>query len=86
MIGTAIDITRYSMNIRARATDQDGDQLTYTLHWGETSNLGNTQTIKANEGTEVKFAKTGLGMDKMYYWRIDVTDGIDTVRGQLKSR
>ena len=84
--GTSTDVTRTSMNIKAAATDEDGDTLTYILHWGETSSVENITELTGSAGSTVTFSKTELGMDKTYYWRVDVTDGKLTTQGQLKNR
>ena len=49
-----------------------------------TTEKGDTKT--GNAGSQVTFnARTGLGMNTTYYYRVDVTDGIDKVTGTVKS-
>ena len=75
------------MVIRAKATDGDNDKLTYTLTWSNDINLGSAQTVTANgnAGADVTFERTGLNRGTTYYYRIDVSDGITTTTGQVKS-
>ena len=74
----ASNITRNSMNISAVASDQDiNDTLTYNFYWG--TSASNLSFVTSN--TSGSFPKSGLNMNTTYWFRIDVTDGIDTVTG-----
>ncbi len=78
----ASNITRTSMNISAVATDQDtSDTLTYTFYWG--TSASNLSLVASN--TSGVFPRTDLNMNTTYWFRIDVTDGIDTTPGTANS-
>ena len=86
--GSATGVTRTSMNIVATATDADNDNLTYKFYWSSNTTMPGSPTATSAAtaaGTQVSFSRTGLGMNTTYYYRIDVTDGIDTTVGTVKS-
>ena len=85
--GSIASYDRTSMTIKATATDEDGGTLTYELYFGTSSgSLSRVDTKTGNAGSQVTFgARTGLAMNTTYYFRVDVTDGIDRVTGTVKS-
>lgn len=77
--GTATGNT--TMTITATATDNEQDTLTYTLNYGTTSSYGKTKTLSKAKGQQASFSLTasdGLSNYSLWYWRIDVTDGVVT--------
>ena len=78
--------TTTSITIAAKATDPDGDRLTYTLYTGtSSSNLSRATSSSANSGTQVTLTGTGLSNYTTYYYRVDVSDGTVTTRGSVDS-
>jgi len=71
--------------VSTAATDADGDTLTYTLNWGTDTNYGNTETLTGASGEIIEFQKTGLANYTDYYWRIDVSDGKESISGVANS-
>ena len=79
--------TNYA-TIQARATDADGDKLTYTFYWGTNSSSLSSYDTKSNvtqNSAQTAKQKTGLSEYTLYYYRVDVSDGTVTVKGDVKS-
>lgn len=77
--GTATGNT--AMTIKATATDNEQSTLTYTLNYGTSTSYGKTKTVTGTTGQQVSFNLTsldGLSNYTLYYWRVDVTDGVVT--------
>lgn len=73
--------TNNSITIRAKATDQDGEQLTYTLYtstngsnWTQMAKIQNVQ-----QNIEQTLIASGLSAYTYYYWKVDVTDGTTSI-------
>ena len=71
------------LTITATATDEDeGDVLTYKLLRGTSANDANPTELALTpekvEGRTVTFKDTGLSMDTYYWYKIKVSDGIDS--------
>ena len=71
------------LTITATATDEDSnDVLTYKLLRGTSANDANPTELALTpekvEGRTVTFKDTGLSMDTYYYYKIKVSDGIDS--------
>ena len=64
----------YKIRITAKATDADGDKLTYTISYGTNTNYGTNLTVQGNAGAQVTKEFTG-GNYTTYYWKVTVTDG-----------
>lgn len=80
--------TTNSMEITAKATDIDGDKLTYKLYISTSEN--GSYTLKAtasdkDEGTEVKLNATGLSAYTIYWWYIEIDDGKEIMTSDKKS-
>lgn len=80
--------TTTEIQIAAKATDADGDSLTYALYTS-TSQTG-TYTKKATsssvtQNTQVTLSATGLTNYTTYWWYITVSDGSDTVTSEKQS-
>ena len=70
------------IKISVQAEDKDCDKLKYTLKWGETQNYEMEPLIKEGENSEeVTFDIINLKSYKEYYWRVDVSDGKENVKG-----
>ena len=72
--------TTNSINISAKATDNDGDNLTYKLYVSTAQNSGFTEkaTSSATSETQVTLQATGLSQYTTYYYYVTVTDGKET--------
>ncbi len=57
------------------ATDADGDVITYTLYYGQNSNL-----LTSHELVEDSLKADDIERDVKYYWYVDVMTNLDTVR------
>ena len=70
-----------SFTIGMRATDADGDSLTYELFYSTSENgsYSSAGTVTGASGSYVSKQKTGLSTYTDYWWYITVTDGKDTV-------
>ena len=81
--GTAKTNTNDTIIVTAMATDQDAnDTLTYTLWWGTSADSITTKGVSSNptkQGTSVMLTQAGLSNDTTYYFKVVVSDGIDTV-------
>ena len=75
--------TNEALTVTAQSTDVDGNNLTYTLYAGETS--GNLDKVSsgttAAQGQTATITISGLDSYVYYYWRVDVSDGIETTKG-----
>ena len=69
--------TTNSIKVTARATDANGDNLTYTLYTSTSENGSYTQkaTTSATQNTTVTLNATGLSNYTTYWWYIQVSDG-----------
>lgn len=79
--------TSSSITINATAIDEDNDKLVYKLYVGESSNkltLANTST-EMEQGIETILSKSYLTEYTTYYYRVDVTDGINITQGNVAS-
>ena len=72
--------TTSSIKVTARATDANGDNLTYTLYTSTSENGSYTQraTTSANQNTTVTLNATGLSDYTTYWWYVQVSDGEET--------
>ena len=79
--------TTSSITIAARATDADGDNLTYMLYTGTSSSSLSLAGISSSiaQGTQTTLSKSSLSSYTDYYYRIDVTDGKATTQGSVNS-
>lgn len=84
--GTCINVGTDTMEITAKATDEDDEKLKYTINYGETKQLGKEMSIEGKQGEEVLFRIEGLTRDTGYYWKVKVTDGKRTVEGEMHSQ
>lgn len=78
-----VDSSTSELRITATAQDEDkGDKLTYTLLRGILENDTNPTELAIEpekiEGREVTFKDTGLEMAQTYYYKIKVSDGIES--------
>ena len=79
--------TTSSITLQAKATDADGDQLTYTLYTSTSSNGTYSQkaTATGNSGSNVSLTASGLSEYTTYYYYVTVTDQIannESTKGQ----
>ena len=79
--------TTNSITISARATDGDGDKLTYRLYTSTSQNGTYTQkaTTTANQNTTVTLNATGLSNYTTYWWYVTVSDGKETKTSSKRS-
>ena len=79
-------MTATSATIKAKATDEDGENLTYKLFYGlDRDNLeekDKKQDIK--QGQEVQFEMTGIDVTKVYYYKVSVLDQYVKVDSEIK--
>ena len=70
--------TTDSITVQATATDNDGDELEYTLYISETETGGYTAngTATGAAGNTVTLTATGLKEYTTYYYYVEVTDRI----------
>ena len=79
--GTAKTNTNDTIIVTAKATDEDANTtLTYTLWWGSSSgNLSATNITKTGtSGQAVTLEKSDLSNDTTYYFKVVVSDGVDS--------
>ncbi len=78
-------VTDAIAEVKVKATDEDGGKLVYTLFTGtDRDNLSqNGEPVEENEGTEATLRATGLESNTKYYYRVDVTDRIETVNTEI---
>ena len=79
--------TSSRITINTTAIDEDNDKLTYKLYLGEESNklkLVDT-SAETEQGIQVQLEEGYLTEYKTYYYRIDVTDGINTASSSVYS-
>ena len=69
--------TTTSIKVTARATDANGDQLTYRLYTSTSQNGSYTQkaTTTASQNSTVTLNATGLSNYTTYWWYVTVSDG-----------
>ena len=72
--------TTSSITVTARATDENGDRLTYRLYTSTSQNGTYTQkaTTSANQSSTVTLNATGLSNYTTYWWYVQVSDGEET--------
>lgn len=80
--------TTSSLTVTARATDEDGDNLRYTLYTSTSQNSGYTAkaTTSGAAGQAVTLQATGLSEYTLYYYYVEVTDTIATVSNAKNSQ
>jgi len=77
------------IKVNAKSEDKDGDKLTYTLRYGTSSSNLNYSTDLTNQEQNVQVSiqtETNLSQYTYYYWRVDVSDGKATTRGDVQSQ
>lgn len=77
--------TTNSLKINAKATDSDGDNLTYKLYTSTSQNGTYTlqQTSSATaQNTQVTLTASNLSQYTTYYWYIEVSDGTDKITSE----
>ena len=69
--------TTSSIRVTARATDANGDNLTYTLYTSTSQNGSYTQkaTTSASQNATVTLSATSLSNYTTYWWYVQVSDG-----------
>ena len=79
--------TTNSIKVTARATDANGDNLTYTLYTSTSENGSYTQkaTTSATQNTTVTLNATGLSNYTTYWWYVQVSDGEVTATSNKQS-
>ena len=81
--------TTNSISIRAKATDNDGDNLIYKLYVSTTQNSGFIERATSSataSGTQVTLEATGLSQYTTYYYYVTVTDGKETATSTTSSQ
>ena len=71
------------INLSVIAQDKEKEELKYTLNWGETEKLEKREEKVATSGEEVIFQIKDLDRYTNYYWRVDVSDGAQTIKGEM---
>ena len=80
--------TTNSIKVNAKATDNNGDNLTYKLYVSTAQNSGFTEkaTSSATAGTQVTLETTGLSQYTTYYYYVTATDGKETATSTTSSQ
>ena len=80
--------TNNSLTVTAKSTDENGDNLNYTLYAGTTSgNLDKVSSVVSQtQNQTATITVSGLNSYEYYYWRVDVSDGKDTTKGTEQSQ
>ena len=79
--------TTNSITITAKATDANGDNLTYTLYTSTSQNGSYTQkaTTSASQNATVTLNATSLSNYTTYWWYVQVSDGEATATSSKQS-
>ena len=79
--------TTNSITITAKATDANGDNLTYTLYTSTSQNGSYTQkaTTSASQNATVTLSATSLSNYTTYWWYVEVSDGEATATSNKQS-
>ena len=79
--------TTNSITVTAKATDANGDNLTYTLYTSTSQNGSYTQkaTTTANQNSTVTLSATSLSNYTTYWWYVQVSDGEATATSSKQS-
>ena len=79
--------TTNSIKVTARATDENGDTLTYKLYTSTSKNGSYTQkaTTSASQNSTVTLNATGLSQYTTYWWYVQVSDGEETITSSKQS-
>ena len=80
--------TNTSLTVTAKASDAEGDNLSYTLYAGtEQGKLDKVSSpVEVAQNQTATITVSGLTSYTYYYWRVDVSDGRETTRGTEQSR
>ena len=80
-------ITATTASIKVRATDSDGDNLTYILYMGTSEdNLEEKDRIEnVEQGIEVELHGTEINTEILCYYRIDVLDKYAITQSQVST-
>lgn len=75
------------INIDVTGISEEGKELNYTLYWGTgLENLQHDQVINGiSSGEKVVFEKKGLDDGTKYFWRVDASDGIGKLVGEVNN-
>ena len=71
-----VNRTASEMSIIVKATDVDGDNLTYTIEWGTDTNYGNTTTpVRGNCNEDQTILLEGVTQYQPVFWLAKAEDG-----------
>lgn len=79
--------TTNTITISSKATDENGDNLTYTLYTSTSQNGTYTKktTTSGTQNTTVTLSATSLSNYTTYWWYVTVSDGEETVTSSKQS-
>ena len=80
-------MTLTSATIKARATDGDGENLTYILYMGTSEDNLVEKAKKENveQGTEEELLGEGIDTANIVYYRVEVIDAYATIQSQVST-
>jgi len=80
-------MTATSATIKAKATDGDGENLTYILYMGTSEDSLEEKDKKENieQGQEVELIGEGIDTTNLIYYRVDVLDKYSKVESQVST-
>jgi len=80
-------MTATGATIKVKATDVDGENLTYILYMGISEDTLEEKAKKENieQGQEIELIGEGIDTTNLIYYRVDVVDKYATVKSQVST-
>jgi len=71
-------------SVEFKWTGYIGDTLNYTIFIDDDREVFKSPVVKKNLGAQNTFTSKNLKFGKKYYWAVEITDGKDTVRSEVR--